>query len=117
PGIQTMPAWSPKGDRIAYASEVGSGFQVFVRKVGAPLPAQVTHQDGSCYFPFWAPDGTRVYYVVNRGGVDWSLWSIGIAGGQAEKLFDGVKSAALTPDGKTLIVGATLPDNTFATML
>jgi hypothetical protein len=32
-GIQTMPAWSPGGDRIAYSGEVDGIFQIFVRKI------------------------------------------------------------------------------------
>jgi len=117
PGIQTMPAWSPAGDRIAYSAEVEGVFQIFVRRIGSSTPAQITRQDASCFLSFWSRDSTRIYYIVDQPGLDRSLWSTGVAGGDAEKVLDGVARAALSPDGKTLVVAAHQPDNTFALML
>ena len=108
-GIQTMPAWSPAGDRIAYSGEVNGLFQIFIRKVGSSTPYQLTHQDFSSYLPFWSADGTRVYYIVGRGTWERSLWSAAVAGGEAEKLLDRVSRAAISPDGKTLAVTVALP--------
>ncbi len=116
-GIQTMPAWSPTGDRIAYSSEVDGVFQIFTRKIGSSIPSQITRQDASCYRPFWSPDGARIYYIVNRAGRDRSIWSTGVAGGQPEKVMDGVARAAISPDGQTLAVSALQPDNTYALMV
>jgi eukaryotic-like serine/threonine-protein kinase len=117
-GIQTMPAWSPTGDRIAYSGEVNGLFQVFTRKIGSSTPSQLTHHDASCFLPFWSPDGTRVYYIVSRGVVDRSLWSSAVAGGEAEKVLDRVTRGAISPDGKTLAVTVLQPDgSTFAPML
>src|SRR5262249_17820044 len=117
PGIQTMPAWSPGDDRIAYSAEVGGLFQILVRKIGSSTPAPITPQNASCFLPFWSPDGTMIYYIVARHSVDRSLWSTGVAGGDAEKVLDGVARAALAPDGKTLVVATRQADNTYALML
>jgi Tol biopolymer transport system component len=117
PGIQTMPAWSPAGDRIAYSAEIDGVFQILVRKIGSSTPAQITRQDASCFLPFWSPDSTRIYYIVDRPGLGRSLWSTGVAGGDAEKVLDGVARAALSPDGKTLVVAARQSDNTYALRL
>jgi serine/threonine protein kinase len=95
--IQTMPAWSPKGDRIAYSAAVNGIFQVFTRTLTSSTPVQMTHQGQSCFSPFWSPDGTRIFYLSGR-----ALWSVSVAGGQAEKVRDNVTVAALSPDGKTL---------------
>src|SRR5690349_12657394 len=51
PGIQSMPSWSPTGDRIAYSSEVNGIFQIFERKIGSSTPSQITRQDASCFLP------------------------------------------------------------------
>jgi Tol biopolymer transport system component len=116
-GIQTMPAWSPGGDRIAYSGEVNGVFQIFVRKIGSPAPTQITRQDASSFDPFWSPDGSRIYYIVSRGETDESLWSSAVAGGAAEKVLDGLDRAAISPDGKTLAVEALQPDKTYLIML
>jgi eukaryotic-like serine/threonine-protein kinase len=117
PGIQTMPAWSPAGDRIAYSGEAGGVFQIFVRKIGSSTPIQITRQDASCFLPFWSPDSTRIYYIVSGQGKERGLWSTGVAGGDAEKVLDGIGRAMLAPDGKTLVVAVRQPDTTFALML
>ncbi len=116
-GIQTMPAWSPGGDRIAYSGEVDGIFQIFVRKIGSPAPTQITRQEASCFRPFWSPDGSRIYYIVSRGETDASLWSSAVAGGAAEKVLDGVDHATISPDGKTLAVEALQPDKTYVILL
>src|SRR5207249_4166931 len=104
-------------DRIAYSAEVDGVFQILVRKIGSSTPAQITRQNASCFLPFWSPDGARIYYIVGKPGLDRSLWSAGIAGGDAEKVLDGVARAALAPDGKTLVVAVRQPDATYAVML
>src|SRR5258708_29380336 len=75
PGIQTMPAWSAAGDRITYSAEVDGIFQIFTRKIGSSTPTQITRQSASCFLPFWSPDSTRIYYILNRDVLDQSLWS------------------------------------------
>jgi serine/threonine protein kinase len=117
PGIQTMPAWSPSGDRIAYSAEVNGVFQIFTRKIGSSTPAQITRQEASCFLPFWSPDGTRIYYIVKRAGLDSSLWASAVAGGAAEKVLDNVMRATLSPDGKTLALETVQPDKTYRPML
>ena len=116
-GIQTMPAWSSDGSRIAYSGEVDGVFQIFTRKIGASVPTQITHQDASCFRPFWSPDGSRVYYNVSRSFLDRSLWSSAVAGGEAEKVLDGVNGAEISPDGKTLALEVIQPDKTRTVML
>ena len=107
--IQTMPAWSPQGDRIAYAASVDGILQIFTKQLGGSTRTQLTRQDAICSDPFWSTDGTRVYYIVIRGSDDRSLWSISVAGGQAEKVLDGISRAALSPDGRTMAVMARDP--------
>ena len=111
--IATMPAWSPSGDRIAYAANVGGIFQIFTRTLGSSTPTRITQQNASCYDPFWSADGTRVYYLVYGGGSFSSLWSIGVAGGGAEKVLEGTNQAALSPDGKTLAAMAREPSGLY----
>ena len=86
--------------------------QIFTKTLGSSIPTQMTHQNESCFSPFWAADGTRIYFTMGTflgARSNRSLWSVAVGGGQAEKVLDGVPSAALSPDGKTMVVMA--PDS------
>src|SRR6185295_13970647 len=65
-GTQIMPAWSPKGDRIAYIADVDGVLQVFTRSLGSPTPARITHEMESCFNPMWSADASRLYYLTGR---------------------------------------------------
>jgi len=102
-GTQIMPAWSPKGDRIAYIADVDGVLQVFTRSLGSSTPARITHEMESCFNPMWSADASRLYYLTGRLP-NISLRSIAVAGGVATTVLKGVYRAALSPDGKTLAV-------------
>ena len=81
--IQTMPAWSPKGDRIAYSADVNGILQIFTKTLGSSIPTQMSHQNESCFSPFWAPDGTRIYFTMGKvlgARSNPSLWSVAVGG-------------------------------------
>jgi serine/threonine protein kinase len=101
--IEAAPAWSPKGDRIAYTADVNGILQVFTKTLGSSTPTQITHQRASCFDPFWSADGNHIYFTTGtlQGG---DLWSVAVAGGQAQKVMAGVVRAVLSPDGKTMAV-------------
>ena len=56
----TSPAWSPKGDAIAYATRVGGGFQIVVSD---PDGRDAVTLPGTGEDPTWAPDGRYLAYV------------------------------------------------------
>jgi serine/threonine protein kinase/WD40 repeat protein len=101
--LQTMPRWSPQGDRIAYIATVGNRLQVFTKKLGSSTPTQITHETEPCSYPFWSTDGTRIYYISGIRPTT-SLRSIAVAGGESQLVLDGVIRADLSPDGKALAV-------------
>lgn len=97
--VETMPAWSPKGDRIAYVADVNGVLQVFTKALGLSTPTQMTHQKAFCYSPAWSEDGTRIYFLSVGG-----LYSVSVAGGQRQLVLEGFSKAAVSPDGKSLAV-------------
>lgn len=70
------PAWSPKGDRIAFG--LGAFFPTSFRYAPAQIAViasdgsglrRVTPDDGGNYeFPSWSPDGKRLVLRTSRGG-------------------------------------------------
>ncbi len=95
------PAWSPDGQTIAYIARVHGITQVLARKLDSPEPAAVTSAPTDCRFPFWSPDGSRIYYWSG-----WDLWSVGAAGGEPQRVIHDVVWAAppasVSRDGKLL---------------
>ena len=95
------PAWSPDGQTIAYIARVHGITQVLARKLDSPEPAAVTSATTDCRFPFWSPDGSRIYYWSG-----WELWSVGAAGGEPQRMIHDVVWAAppasVSRDGRLL---------------
>ena len=58
---------SPKGDKIAYATRAGGGFQIVVVGADGAGGKTVTSQ-GSNEDPSWAPDGRYLIFSTTRGG-------------------------------------------------
>jgi WD40 repeat protein len=71
-----------------------------VRELGSPSPIQLTQTEFPVRQTFWAPDASLLYFVLqtSRG----ELWGISPAGGQPTRILDGVVTANVSPDGKTL---------------
>jgi len=66
-GYTDSPTWSPKGDRIAFVSRSGNGFDIYVCNVdGSGLRLVIS--GGSNENPHWSPDGRHLVFTSNRGG-------------------------------------------------
>jgi Tol biopolymer transport system component len=73
--------------------------------VAHPQAAQVTNipEGVGSFPPFWSADGSRVFYAA--GG---DLWNVSAAGGLPKRILADIGgSAALSPDGKNLVLGRT----------
>jgi len=64
--------WSPDGRYVAYSSDRGGKFDVWVQQVSGGDPVQVTKRPGHNWQPDWSPD---VYFVSGRGGF-FNVWGI-----------------------------------------
>jgi eukaryotic-like serine/threonine-protein kinase len=111
PGLEVLPAISPDGKTVAYASGSVQRMRVFVRPVAGGRGIALTDDTTQVQaHPRWSPDGSRVLFL-ERGGVV----SVPATGG-AEKPevppghTGPVISAAWAPDGKRIayVVGDSL---------
>jgi serine/threonine protein kinase len=68
-GLQAEPTWSPKGDFLAYSSDRGGNFDIWVQQVGSGEPfLQLTKESGHNWQPSWSPDGKYIAFRSERGG-------------------------------------------------
>jgi serine/threonine protein kinase len=95
--VETQPAWSQDGKALAYIASIDGVSQVFVRNLNSPTSAQITTSPSSCANPFWSPDGTHIYYHAEG-----HLWSVGVAGGAANRVMERVVAGSVSPNGKAL---------------
>jgi len=73
-GTDTMPAFSPAGDRIGFTSEVEGDFEIHTLEIGpngqSGEPRRVTHSPGRDMHPKFSPDGKWLVFASERGGLN-----------------------------------------------
>ena len=66
-GLQSEPTWSPDGRYIAYSSDRGGKFDIWVQQVSGGDPIQTTKGPGHHWQPDWSPDGKYIAYRSEEG--------------------------------------------------
>jgi TolB protein len=62
-------AFSPDGRQIAFFSNRGGDYQIFVMNADGDEARQVTLDVGPNIHPSWSPDGMRLVYVKASGNL------------------------------------------------
>jgi tetratricopeptide (TPR) repeat protein len=78
-------AWSPSGQELAYMSDVGRSFNLYVVTDGSMTVRQITRNLFHDGLPAWSPDGQRIAYVTSRDD-DWSIYTCHPFGNQEKKV-------------------------------
>ena len=63
-----FPAWSPRGDLIAFVRRVNGDFDVFTVRTDGKDARQLTHAKGNDAHPAWSPDGEKIVFTTTRMG-------------------------------------------------
>ena len=78
-GLQIGATWSPDGRFIAYSSNRGGKFDIWVQQVSGGDPVQITKGPGHNWQPDWSPDGKYIAYRSEEG--DGGLYVVPALGG------------------------------------
>jgi len=66
-GLQLGATWSPDGRFLAYSSNRGGKFDIWVQQVSGGDPVQITKGPGQNWQPDWSPDGKFIAYRSEGG--------------------------------------------------
>jgi TolB protein len=86
-----LPAWSPKGDKIAYCSRIGGHFDIFVRDLSTQKTAQLTRNSGNNEDPRWSADGRHLVFASDRAG-NYDIYEMALDGSSPRRITQGGNS-------------------------
>jgi Tol biopolymer transport system component/DNA-binding winged helix-turn-helix (wHTH) protein len=82
-GLQIGATWSPDGRFIAYSSNRGGKFDIWVQQVSGGDPVRITKGPGHNWQPDWSPDGKYVAYRSEGG--EGGLYVVPAFGGEGQE--------------------------------
>jgi serine/threonine protein kinase len=99
PALDSLPVWSPDGNRIIFASNRELKFDLYLKDANGAQEEKIIPQDGPDRFPTdWSRDGKYVLY--GRGSDLWFLTLPELRATQFLKAPSTLKSGRFSPDGK-----------------
>jgi WD40-like Beta Propeller Repeat len=109
-----QPSPSPDRTRIAFSSNRGGSYDLYLMDADGRNPRRLTTDPGSEGEPAWTPDGSQVLYTATPKGGQPQLYAIRPDGPPPRALTTGPggnHSPAASPDGRTLAFVSTRDGN------
>ncbi len=116
----STPAWSPSGERFAFARGALGHRQIYLANVdGTNITGPITRQTTEAKDPTWSPDGSTLAFTGTRDGVR-QIWSVTVAGTAEHQLTNdpgGAIQPAWSPSSTTPEIAFTSLQSGFALWL
>jgi len=120
PGIETAPAFSPDGSRIAFAwngdpALKAKGFDLYVKAIGSETLLRLTHHPSDWIASAWSPDGTQIAFH-RLAGADTGVYVVPALGGPERQLrlthvpYSVAAPISWSADGKWIAFGDSVPN-------
>jgi predicted Ser/Thr protein kinase len=95
--LDNFPSLSPDGNSIAYSSDQGGNFEIYVKQL-APGGREfsLTSDGRQNVQPAWSPDGQRIAYISLKSS---GIWIVPALGGVPKQLTDFGSNPAWSRDG------------------
>ncbi|HET9401855.1 MAG TPA: protein kinase [Candidatus Acidoferrales bacterium] len=101
-GVQAEPAISPDGRSVAFLSNRGGDFNLYVGLLSGGDLVQVTHDSNLKAGPAWSPDGATLAFSRMNSSGTWDIWETPSLGGTSRRVIQNANDAAWSPDGTQL---------------
>ena len=113
------PSWSPDGRHIAFSSNRGDNFEIYVMDSDGSNPRRLTDHGASDVSPSWSPDGRHIAFSSDRNsgnrGDNFEIYVMDSDGSNPRRLTDDKArdvSPSWSPDGRH-IAFSSFRDNYF----
>jgi TolB protein len=80
-----QPAWAPNGMKIAFSSDKGGNFDIWVISLDDWKLEQITNDESLDKYPAWSPDGKRLAFISRRSGL-MEIWIKDLEKGKLRRL-------------------------------
>lgn len=94
----SSPDWSPSGNKIAFMSQTGVNWDIWVVNSDGSGETRLTTDGYVDGLPAWSPSGTHIAFLSNRGGA-WAIWAMNADGTNQRKLFNTGSTTYATGEG------------------
>jgi Tol biopolymer transport system component/imidazolonepropionase-like amidohydrolase len=108
PFVDTDPAWSPDGTRVAFSSDRDGTMDIWIRELTSGATRKLVARGMSSA---WSPDGTRIAFLDPES----QLQIVDVASGDVRKVHDRLNEPgrpSWSPDGRAIVTSALRPYST-----
>lgn len=104
PASDVQPKLSPDGSRVAFSSNRGGHWDIWVKPVSGGQPVRITEGGADEIHPSWSPDGRQIVYCALpsiKG--QWELWVADVDSGSSRKFIGYGLFPEWSPDGQKIL--------------